>query len=102
MPEPILLFQACLLLWSTFASWVHSVPLKRADCPGYKASNVQQTDNGITADLTLAGSECNVHGKDLKDLKFLAEFQTGMIPLHYLSPRGCTFQEPLGKRWSII
>jgi alpha-glucosidase len=78
MPEPILFFQLCLLLCSTFASWARSIPLKRADCPGYKASNVQQTDNGLTADLALAGSECNIHGKDLKELRFLAEVQTGM------------------------
>lgn len=92
MPEPIFLFQAFLLLWSTFASWVHSVPLRRADCPGYKASNVQRTDSGITADLALAGSECNVHGKDLKDLKFLAEYQTGMVSFYHSPPRVCTFQ----------
>jgi len=46
------------------------------DCPGYKASNVERTDGGLRADLTLAGPECNIYGKDLHDLKFVAEYQT--------------------------
>jgi hypothetical protein len=80
MPASITFFQTCLLLWAACARWSLSVPLKRADCPGYKASNVRQTDNSVTADLTLAGSECNIYGKDLKDLKFVAEYQTGRLP----------------------
>lgn len=60
--------------------WTQSAPLKRADdCPGYTASNVQKTDRGITADLTLAGAECNVYGTDLHDLKFEASYQTGEL-----------------------
>lgn len=56
------------------------MPLKReTDCPGYKASNVQRTDGSVSADLTLAGSECNIYGTDLKDLKFVAEYQTGAL-----------------------
>ena len=39
-----------------------------AGCPGYKASRVQTTTSGLTADLTLAGKACNVYGADLKDL----------------------------------
>jgi hypothetical protein len=55
------------------------VSLKRADsCSGYKASNVQRSDSSLTADLTLAGTACNIYGEDLKDLKFLAQWQTGM------------------------
>lgn len=52
----------------------------RADtqqCPGYKASNVQQTDRSLTADLTLAGKPCNTYGTDLQNLKLLVEYQTG-------------------------
>lgn len=30
-------------------------------CPGYKASNVQDTSSGFNADLTLAGQACNVY-----------------------------------------
>jgi alpha-glucosidase len=58
------------------------VPLKRADsCPGYKASNVQRSDSSLTADLKLAGTACNIYSQDLQDLKFLAEWQTGMFRL---------------------
>jgi hypothetical protein len=34
--------------------------------------------------LTLAGTACNTYGQDLKDLKFLAQWQTGMIDLPFL------------------
>ncbi|KAF2743398.1 glycoside hydrolase family 31 protein, partial [Sporormia fimetaria CBS 119925] len=77
MPAATVTFvHAILLLWWSLVSWVQSTPLRRNDCPGYKASNVRRTDNSITADLTLAGTECNIHGQDLRDLKFLAEYQT--------------------------
>lgn len=46
-------------------------------CPGYKVSHVQQTQGTITADLTLAGSPCNVYGSDIENLKLLVEYQTG-------------------------
>lgn len=80
MPASVTFFQTYLFLFSAFARWSTSTPLKRADCPGYKASNVQQTDSSVTADLTLAGTACNIYGKDLTDLKFLAEYQTGILP----------------------
>ncbi|KAA8651458.1 putative alpha-glucosidase [Aspergillus tanneri] len=51
-------------------------PDHRPQCPGYKASNVHEKDNSLTADLTLAGNPCNVYGSDLKDLKLLVEYQT--------------------------
>ncbi len=47
-------------------------------CPGYAASSVKQAGTTLTADLTLAGSPCNAYGTDLKDLKLLVEYQTGM------------------------
>ncbi len=47
-----------------------------ASCPGYKASSVQHTSNGLTASLTLAGDACNVYGTDLKDLTLTVEYQT--------------------------
>lgn len=46
-------------------------------CPGYKASDVVQTDSGLTASLTLAGDGCNVYGYDLPDLTLLVQYQTG-------------------------
>lgn len=44
-------------------------------CPGYTASNVVETTNGFTADLTLAGSACNVYGNDIEDLTLRVEYQ---------------------------
>ncbi|SPO02052.1 related to alpha-glucosidase b [Cephalotrichum gorgonifer] len=41
---------------------------KLDDCPGYSASNIQTTGNGLTADLKLAGPACNTYGDDLDDL----------------------------------
>ncbi|KAF1835178.1 alpha/beta-glucosidase agdC [Decorospora gaudefroyi] len=77
MPVTLTLLHACFLLWTSFIQWTVSAPLKRPDsCPGYKASNVQRSDSSLTADLTLAGTPCNVYGEDLHDLKFLAEWQT--------------------------
>ncbi|KAJ4376120.1 hypothetical protein N0V83_001401 [Neocucurbitaria cava] len=68
---------ACFLLWSSVLRLGSAVPLKRADnCPGYRASNVQRSDSTFTADLSLAGTECNLYGQDLHDLRFLAEWQT--------------------------
>ena len=47
------------------------------ECPSYAASNVQSTDNSLTATLTLAGDACNVYGDDIQDLQLLVEYQTG-------------------------
>ncbi|KAI0156539.1 glycoside hydrolase family 31 protein [Xylariaceae sp. FL1272] len=46
------------------------------DCPGYTASNVVDGNATLTADLTLAGTACNVYGTDLTDLKLLVEYQS--------------------------
>ena len=42
-------------------------------CPGYKASNVQQSASGLTATLTLAGQPCNAYGGDVESLDFVVE-----------------------------
>lgn len=47
-------------------------------CPGYAATNIQQSSRGLTADLNLGGAACNVYGTDLTNLKLLVEYQTGM------------------------
>lgn len=46
-------------------------------CPGYRASDIQTTDNGLTASLTLSGTACNVYGTDLEDLTLTVEYQNG-------------------------
>ncbi|KAJ4381487.1 hypothetical protein N0V86_002846 [Didymella sp. IMI 355093] len=45
-------------------------------CPGYTATNVDVTDSGLTADLTLAGTACNAYSEDLQELKLVVEHQT--------------------------
>ncbi|KAG9193790.1 alpha-glucosidase [Alternaria panax] len=45
-------------------------------CPGYTASNVVDSDSGLTADLTLSGEACNAYSDDIKDLKLVVEYQT--------------------------
>ncbi|KAF4933811.1 Alpha-glucosidase [Colletotrichum fructicola] len=44
-------------------------------CPGYTASNVQETSHGFTADLDLAGKACNVYGNEIEALKLVVEYQ---------------------------
>ncbi|KAJ5216987.1 hypothetical protein N7468_009995 [Penicillium chermesinum] len=43
-------------------------------CPGYKASNVKNTTQGVTATLTLAGKPCNVYGTDVESLNLSIEY----------------------------
>lgn len=84
MPAFVTALWTSLFLGSALMQWTQSAPLKIADrCPGYTASNVQKTTGGVTVDLTLAGAECNVYGKDLHDLKFEASYQTGKLQ-HYM------------------
>jgi len=45
-------------------------------CPGYTASNVATTSNGLTADLELAGAACNTYGQDLDILKLSVLYET--------------------------
>ena len=52
-----------------------------SSCPGYVASNVKHDTKQISADLTLDGSPCNAYGDDIKDLKLLFEYQTGVYRL---------------------
>lgn len=52
---------------------------KRAACPGYKASNVKTTGSSLTADLKLAGSACNVYGKDLTHLTLEVTYEDGKM-----------------------
>jgi alpha-glucosidase len=71
-----------LLLLAAAASAV--AVLKRDDpandalvnCPGYRASNVQTTDAGLTADLTIAGEPCDAYGTDLENLLLEVSYET--------------------------
>lgn len=53
-----------------------SAPDAQKLCPGYKASNIKETNTGLTADLTLAGDACTVYGNDIHDLQLSVEYQS--------------------------
>jgi len=53
-----------------------TAPDAQTVCPGYTASNVQESASGLEADLTLAGSACNVYGNDVQDLTLSVEYQS--------------------------
>ncbi|KAK5117469.1 hypothetical protein LTR85_008854 [Meristemomyces frigidus] len=53
-----------------------TAPNAQEECPGYKASNVQETNTGVTADLTLAGPVCSVYGNDIEELSLSVEYQS--------------------------
>lgn len=44
-------------------------------CPGYKASNVANTNSGFTADLTIAGANCQAFGNDIANLVLEVNYQ---------------------------
>jgi len=46
-------------------------------CPGYKASNVKTIGSGLTADLTLAGEDCNAYGDDVENLTLEVTYESG-------------------------
>ncbi|KAK4985984.1 hypothetical protein LTR66_008016 [Elasticomyces elasticus] len=52
-----------------------TAPNAQAICPGYKASNVVNTTQGFTADLTIAGPACSAYGNDIADLTLAVEYQ---------------------------
>jgi len=45
-------------------------------CPGYEASNVEESESSLTATLTLIG-DCNLYGKDIAKLRLRVEYQKG-------------------------
>ena len=68
---------AYLLLAATFFTGALAATVD--SCPGYKASNVEQGNGKLTADLALAGEACDVYGQDLPDLRLLVEYQTSRL-----------------------
>ena len=69
-----------LLLSLLFGAFLTKPSLAQSECPGYIASNVQQSSTGLTADLQLAGPACNVYGTDLPNLTLTVEYQTCKLP----------------------
>jgi alpha-glucosidase len=76
-----------LLVWAATASAAALVSRdapsddRLTACPGHKASNVQTTASGLTADLSLAGSACNAYGTDLNDLVLQVSYDNGQFPI---------------------
>ncbi|KAJ4297283.1 hypothetical protein N0V88_004201 [Collariella sp. IMI 366227] len=68
-------------------------------CPGYKATNVQSSNSGFTADLDLAGKPCNVYGNDVEHLSLAVEFQTDDRVHIEIKPRYIT---PENETWFIL
>lgn len=66
-----------LLLSLLFGAFLTAPALAQSECPGYTATNIQQTSTGVTADLELAGPACDIYGTDLTELTLTVEYQTG-------------------------
>lgn len=68
-------------------------------CPGYTASNVQNTTTGFTAYLSLAGDACNVYGNEIEQLTLTVEYQAS-DRLHIgIQPR---YIGPENETWFIL
>lgn len=48
-----------------------------ASCPGYTLSNLQHSENGLDAELVLAGAPCNAFGTDVTHLTIQVTYETG-------------------------
>lgn len=46
------------------------------NCPGYRATYVDESVYGIRAELTIAGPACNVFGNDIPDLELSVSYQS--------------------------
>lgn len=53
-----------------------SAPDVQSKCPGYMASKVKMSSTGLTAQLDLAGTACDVYGIDVHRLNLTVEYQT--------------------------
>lgn len=68
-------------------------------CSGYKATNVENTASGFTADLRLAGPACNVYGNDVEDLTLLVKFQAADRIHLQIQPR---YIGPQNESWFVL
>lgn len=84
-----MLTKGLIVLGSALPAFAGSLAVRQSSslesCPGYTASNVQDDGSKVTADLTLAGTACNVYGQDLTSLKLQVEYQTGKTHFGALS-----------------
>ncbi|CAZ80513.1 unnamed protein product [Tuber melanosporum] len=64
-------------------------------CPGYKAINVKKTDSGLTAELQLAGTACDIYGRDLANLKLQVAYDSkSRIHVKITDPEEKRYQVP--------
>ncbi|AEO70510.1 glycoside hydrolase family 31 protein [Thermothielavioides terrestris NRRL 8126] len=68
-------------------------------CPGYKASNIDETEGGFTAELDLAGPACNVYGNDIEHLSLSVDFQADDRVHVDIRPR---FISPENESWFLL
>lgn len=78
---PLALLTTALALATSVAASPYPLIRRQNDtnsnCPGYRASDISTNANSLTAKLTLAGTPCNIYGKDIEDLTLTVEYQTG-------------------------
>jgi len=68
-------------------------------CPGYRASGLQTTANGFTANLNIAGPACNVYGNDIANLTLSVEYQAADRVNIQIQPR---YIGPENETWFIL
>ncbi|KAI7222071.1 alpha-glucosidase precursor [Hortaea werneckii] len=52
-----------------------TAPNAQAECPGYRAFNIKETQNSLTANLILAGEACDLYGYDIHELTLDVVYQ---------------------------
>ncbi|EXJ62126.1 alpha-glucosidase [Cladophialophora yegresii CBS 114405] len=76
-----------------------SAPNAQLKCPGYTATGVRSSSTGLTAQLTLNGSACNVYGTDVRDLDLTVEYQTSARLHVNIRPSHITYQN---QSWYLL
>ena len=71
----------------------------QAVCPGYIASNVQETSGGFTAHLDIAGRPCNVYGNDVENLTLTVQYQANDRINLRIIPR---YTGPENETWFVL
>lgn len=68
-------------------------------CPGYTASNVQNSATGFMASLDIAGPDCTVYGNDIHNLTLTVEYQAADRLNIQIQPR---YIGPENETWFIL
>lgn len=73
------LFGSITVLASVALASLHPRQVPVNSCPGYKLGIYEAAPNAIYAELSLAGSPCNVYGKDIQNLILNVIYETGQL-----------------------